>query len=108
MTASPLAQVKDRFGSKDDLVKAVRDLAGDDLWLDKVNEDKGLERVSNAKLLHLHEVLTAVKDEFGTRAKLIDAICDVEKRKDPGYRERLERYPVPRLWDHYRASKKRA
>lgn len=103
MTASPLAQVKDRFGSKEDLVKAVRDLAGDDLWLDRVNDDKGLERVSNKKLLHLHDVLSEVKEQFKTRDSLIDAICSAEKRKDAGYRDRLERWPVPRLWDLYRS-----
>lgn len=103
MTASPLAQVKERFGSKEDLVKAVRDLAGDDLWIDRVNEDKGLERVSNQKLLHLHDVLSEVKEQFKTRDGLIDAICDAEKRKDAGYRERLEAWPVPRLWAHYRS-----
>ena len=107
MTASPLAQVEERFGSKDGLVAAVRDLAGDDLWIDRVNEAKGLERVSNRKLLHLHAVLSEVKELFGSRAGLIDAICQAEKRTDAGYRERLDRWPVPRLWDHYRSVQKR-
>ena len=108
MKASPLAEVKDRFGSKDKLVEAVRDLAGDDLFLDRVNEDKGLDRVSNKKLLHLHGVLSEVKSEFGSRAKLVDAILELEKRKDPGYRERLERWPTPRLLDRHRAARKAA
>ena len=107
MKPSPLAEVKDRFGSKDKLVDAIKDF-GDDLLLDRTNEDKGLERVSNRKLLHLHEVLSTVKDEFGSRDKLIDAICEVESRKDEGYRTRLERWPTPRLWDWYRSAKKRA
>lgn len=108
MKASPLAQVKDRFGSKEDLVKAIKDLASDDLFLDRVNDDKGLERVSNGKLLRLHAVLSEVKESFGSRDKLIDAICEVEKRKDEGYRERLVRWPTPRLYDWYQAAKKRA
>lgn len=108
MKASPLAQVKERFGSKDKLVEAVRDLATDALWIDRVDEDKGLERVSNKKLLHLHGILSEVKDQFGSRAQLIDAICDVEKRKDPGYRDRLDRWSTPRLYDWYKAAKKRA
>jgi len=103
MKASPLAEVKDRFGSKEDLVAAVRDLASDDLFLDRVNEDKGLERVSNQKLLHLHAVLTEVKETFGSRDKLIDAICEAERRTDAGYRDRLESWPTPRLWDWYRS-----
>ncbi len=109
MKASPLAQVKARFESKDKLIEAVRQLATDELWIDRVDEDKGLERVSNKKLLHLHEVLTHVKEQFGSRAKLIDAICDIEKRtKDEGYKSRLERFPTPRLLDYYRAAVKRA
>jgi len=103
MKASPLAEVKDRFGSKDDLVAAVRELASDDLFIDRVNEDKGLERVSNRKLLHLHSVLTDVKEKFGSRDALIKAICEAEKRTDEGYRDRLERWPTPRLWDFYRS-----
>src|SRR5690242_14215588 len=108
MKASPLAQVKDRFGSKDELVEAVKGLATDELWIDRVDEDKGLERVSNKKLLHLHGVLSEVKEQFGSRTKLIDAICDVEKRaKDEGYRDRLSRWSTPRLYDWYKAAKKR-
>ena len=103
MKASPFAEVKDRFGSKEKLVDAVRDLAGEDLFLDRVNEDKGLERVSNKKLLHLHAVLSEVKERFGTRAKLVDAILEVEGRKDQGYRDRLERWPTPRLWDWFKS-----
>ena len=108
MKASPLTQVKDRFGSKDKLVEAVRDLAGEEMFLDRLNEDKGLERVSNKKLLHLHAVLTSVKDEFGSRDKLVDAILELEKRKDEGYRARLVRWPTTRLYDWYRGAKKRA
>lgn len=109
MKASPLAQVKARFESKDKLIEAVRALATDELWIDRVDEDKGLERVSNQKLLRLHALLTDVKSQFGSRAKLIDAICEVEKRtKDEGYRDRLSRWPTPRLFDWYKSAKKRA
>lgn len=109
MKASPLAQVKDRFGSKDKLVEAVKDLTNDELWIDRVDEDKGLERVSNQKLLRLHALLTEVQSQFGSRAKLIDAICELEKRaKDEGYRDRLGRWPTPRLYDWYKSAKKRA
>jgi hypothetical protein len=107
MKASPLAQVKDRFGSKEKLVEAVQQLTTDELWIDRVDEAKGLERVSNKKLLHLHSVLSEVKGQFGTRAALIEAICELEKRtKDEGYRTRLGRWPTPRLLDRHRAAKK--
>ena len=105
---SPLARVKEQFGSKEDLIKAVRSLATEALFLDRVNDDKGLERVSNQKLLHLHAVLTEVKESFGSRDKLIDAICEVEKRKDAGYRERLARWSTPRLLDWHKSATARA
>ena len=67
-----------------------------------------MERVSSAKLLHLFEVFTAVKEKFGTRGKLVDTICELEKRsKDEGYKQRLLGYPVPRLYDAYRAAARR-
>ncbi len=113
MKKSPLTLVKDKFGEKKKLVEAVQALATDELWLGRTNKDrggdKGLSLVSNAKLLRLHATFTTVKEKFGTRAKLIDAILEAEKRtKDAGYKSRLEAYPVPRLFDHYRSASKRA
>lgn len=108
MKASPLTKVKERWKSKEELVAAVKKLATDALFLDRTNEGKGLERVSNQKLLRLHAILTEVSEKFGSRAKLIDAITELEKRvKDQGYRERLSRWSTPRLMDWYRATKKR-
>jgi hypothetical protein len=109
---SPLAIVKDKFGDKAKLVEAVKAFVGEDLWVGRTNHDRGgsrgLENVSNAKLLRLHAVFTEVKEKFGTRAKLVDAILDAEKRtKDAGFRSRLEAYPVPRLYDLYKGSQKR-
>ena len=70
---------------------------------------KGLEQVSNAKLLRLHAIFTEVKERFGTREKLIDAILEAERRtKDAGLRRRLEQYPLPRLYDIYKSGRKRA
>ena len=64
--------------------------------------------VSNAKLLRLHATFSQVKEKFGTRFKLIDAILALESRaKDEGYRTRLLAYPVPRLWDMYKSADKR-
>lgn len=110
---SPLAAVKDNFGDKAKLVEAVQAFATEDLWLGRVSADrggaKGLKNVSNSKLLRLHRTFSEVKEKFGTRGKLIDAILDVQKRaKDAGMRKRLEAYPVPRLYDLYKSSAKQA
>ncbi len=109
---SPVAVVKERFGEKSKLVEAVQSFVNDDLWVKRTSTDRGgsrgLQHVSNAKLLKLHTTFSAVKDKFGTRAKLIDAILELEKRsKDAGFRTRLEAYPVPRLWDMYKSADKR-
>jgi hypothetical protein len=110
---SPLAITKERFGDKSKLVEAVKAFATEDLWLARTasdrGKDKGLEHVSNAKLLRLHETFTAVKEKFGTRAKLIEAILEAQNRaKDTGLKKRLEAYPVPRLYDLYKSTAKRA
>jgi hypothetical protein len=109
MKTSPLQAVKERFGDKEKLVSAVQALANEELWLDKVNDVKGLARVSNAKLLRLHETLSRVKKEFGNRGKLIDAILALGKReKDAGLRGRLEKYPTPRLLDLHQSAARRS
>jgi hypothetical protein len=106
---SPLAMMKERFTDKAGLLKAVEGLASGGLWIDRANADKGLAHVSNAKLLKLHDVLTAVKKEFGSRAALITAVLTAEKRlKDDGYKGRLEGHSTPRLLDALRAATKRA
>jgi hypothetical protein len=108
MPKSPLATVTERFKDKAALIDAVKALATDDLWIDRVNEDKGLPRISNRKLIHLHDVLSQVKKEHGSRSKLIDALLESEKRsKDAGYRTRLEGLSTPALLAQLNVSKKR-
>jgi hypothetical protein len=109
MNKTPLSAVKERFGSKAELLGALAKFKTPDLWIDRVNEQKGFERVSNAKLLRLHDILSEVKEKFGSRAKLIDSILELERRsKDQGLKSRLEKHPTPRLLDLYRASTRRS
>ncbi len=117
MKPSPLAIAKKRFGittedstearkeAKAKLVAAVEALTEGGLWIDRVNEDKGLAHVSNKKLLHLLDTLESVKTKFGTRDDLIKAIVDAEKReKDATYAGHFADWPTPRLWDRYQAA----
>jgi hypothetical protein len=109
MAKSPLSLVKEKFGDKQKLVAAVEAFTTDDLWVNRTNKEKGLAHVSNAKLVRLYDTFTTVKEKFGTRAKLIEAILEVEKRvKDEGYRKRLSEFPVPRLWDLYKSTSRRS
>jgi hypothetical protein len=107
MSKSPLVSVKERFESKEKLVAAVEKLASSELWLARVNEKKGLARVSNAKLLHLHDVLTDAKTRFGSRDKLVSAIVELAKRpKDKDYQASLGNSSLPRLLDLHRSLEK--
>jgi len=110
MNKTPLQEVKERFGDKASLVKQVEAMfSKDDLFIEKLNEDKGLDSVSNSHLLKLFEVGTQIKEKFGSREKLVEAIVEAENRtKDEGYRARLDGFPLPRLWDYYASSQKRA
>ncbi|HYQ30471.1 MAG TPA: hypothetical protein VER04_24745 [Polyangiaceae bacterium] len=105
MKKTPVSQVKERFESKEKLVAAVQKLATAELWSDRVNSAKGLGRVSNAKLVRLHDTLTDAKKRFGSRDKLIGAILELNKRvKDKGFAEKLSAYPLPQLLDLHAAA----
>jgi hypothetical protein len=100
MKKSPVAVVKERFQSKEKLVEAVQKLATADLWLDRVSAGKGLAKVSNQKLVKLHDALSDAKQRFGSRDKLISAILELKKRtKDAGYSSNLQKQPLPQLLD---------
>ena len=110
---SPLAIVKEKFGDKTKLVEAVKAFGTEELWLGRTSADnaggagRGLQHVSNAKLIRLHAVFTAVKEKFGTRAKLVEEILAAQKRsKDGDLKKKLETYPVPRLFDLYKSVSK--
>lgn len=120
MKQSPLAAIKARFdidetdptkarkAAKSKLVAAVKKLAGDDNWLDRASEGKGLEHVSNKKLLRILTTLEAVK-EAGGRKGLIESLASGEGRdKDKHFASRFDSWTTPRLYDHYRAAKKRS
>ena len=114
MSKSPLSMVKERFGAdrkeaKKQLIAAVKKAADKDVWLDRLNDEKGLEHVSNKKLLHLEQVLTAVRKEVGSREALIDAIANLQGRgQDQGYKARLGERSTPSLWDRYQAVQSRS
>jgi hypothetical protein len=92
--------VKERFESKEKLVEAVSAFTSSDLWMDRVNDAKGLGRVSNAKLLRLHAMLKDASERFGSREKLVTSILEATNRvKDAGLRAKLASYPLPRLLD---------
>jgi hypothetical protein len=109
MKKTPVSQVKERFESKEKLVAAVQKLATAELWSDRVNAAKGLGRVSNAKLVRLHDTLTDAKKRFGSRDKLIGSIVELNKRvKDKGFAAKLAAYPLPQLLDLHAAATRKS
>lgn len=108
MKKTPLATVKERFESKEQLVAAVQALTSSDLWVDRLGA-KGLSRVSNAKLLSLHDKLKDAQSRFKNREALVDAILGLAKHpKDTGLRAALAAYPLPRLLDLHASLAKRS
>ena len=109
MSNSPLSIVKERFGddpkkAKEQLVAAVKKVAGKDLWLDRLNAEKGLQHVSNRKLLHLEQLFTEISKEVGSRDKLIGEIAKLQGRaKDEDYKASLAEESTPSLWDRYQS-----
>lgn len=110
MTQSPLQTLKKSWKDKAGLISEVKALAKDDLWIDKrLNGDKGLDSVSNKKLLRLFDILSRVKKEFGSRAKLIEAIAAAQNRgKDGDHKKGLERFSTPRLLDLLSSAQRRS
>jgi hypothetical protein len=105
MKKTPLQEVKEKFGSKENLIKELKKIfdAGD-LFENRLNVDKGIATVANAKLLKLFQVAEEVKGRFSTRANLIEDMLKVMGRiKDEGLKSRLEKWTLPRLWDHYQS-----
>jgi len=109
MTKTPLAEIKERFGSKDKLVKELKAMFDKgDLFENRLNADKGLLRVSNAKLLKLYDLGTEIKERFSTRAKMIEDLLKMMKReKDEQFRAKLEGWGLPKLWDYYKSVAKK-
>ena len=109
MKKTPLQEVKERFGSKENLVKELKKVFDmGDLFENRLNLDKGVSTISNTKLLKLHKVAEEVKERFTTRANLIeDLLKTLGRTKDEGLKTKLEAWSLPRLWDHYQSVAKK-
>ena len=109
MKKTPLQEVKEKFGSKENLVKELKKIfdAGN-LFENRLNLDKGMSTISNTKLLKLHRVAEEVKERFTTRANLLDDLLKtIGRTKDEGLRSKFEKWSLPRLWDHYQSVAKK-
>jgi len=97
---TPKQQVQKRFGTKDDLVKEILPLVGGDDETRRV-----LMGTTNKKLLRIYDSSKQVKDQFGGKAGLIDALATLifdGRQPNAGWREKMEKKTPKRLLDDYR------
>jgi len=101
MNKAPKKLVNDRFGSRAKLVDEILNLLGSDK---DARTPARLKATKNGQLLRLHEVLTLVKSEFGTKDKLVDAIATAKfapNKPDADYTKKISDYSQKRLLDLY-------
>ncbi|MBM4321106.1 MAG: hypothetical protein FJ125_14425 [Deltaproteobacteria bacterium] len=106
MKRTPLQEVKERFGSKEELVEALAPLLVRPEGESEAEHQARLLTVPNKKLLHLHQVQSETKKRFGSRETLVDAICKLkfgDKNIDQDYRTKLLTLSNASLLDRYRA-----
>ena len=97
-----------RKQAKDELVKAVRAFMKKGDLLEDDFSEKGIERVSNKKLLKLHDLAETVQEKFGSREALLNKVVELDHReKDSGYRDHLEKLGLPALYSRFQATGKR-
>jgi hypothetical protein len=95
----PKARLAKLHNSKADLAKSLAPalVAGDE---DAGAVSERLSKASNSQLLRLQKVVETVKEKFGSRDKLIEAIGTAQnKSKDKDYLAKLATFPLPRLLD---------
>jgi len=105
---TPLQAVKRLYGGKEKLIEKLVDAArGTDEDAGEVKER--LATVSNKKLLRMAEVSALIKDKYGSRDKLVDAVGkSLGKAKDADHAARLRTISSARLLDIARAADRRA
>ena len=104
--SEPLAKVKSAHGSKDELVQKIQALVSDELIPGGLTAP--LKVASNSQLLRLHTVLSSVKERFGSRGALLDALVKAEGRsKDADYKKHFEGWSLARLLDAFQSADRR-
>ncbi len=104
----PKARVAEKAGSKEALAKTVAEA------LVREDEDPtalatSLKTASNQQLLRLARVAETVKQKYGSRAKLVAAIGNAEKKsKDKDYLAKLDALSLPNLLDIATSAERRA
>ena len=101
MKKTPLKRVNEELGGKDKLVDELLGMIKRPADVTKDEMKKKLRAQSNRKLLTLLAREQTVKNSYGNRDKLIDAIVKAgkDKAEDKAYRKRLTSHTTGQLLD---------
>ena len=102
-SVSPLQNVKQLFGSKEQLIAKVIDLLTPGDGESREDFSKRLKYVANAKLLRLAQVGEKIKS-LGGRAALVAKIAELRgQAKDKDFVASLGKLSLPRLLDSFQS-----
>jgi hypothetical protein len=104
MKPTPLQVVKAQFGSRADLADRLASMVDKRHGDESDSEVKSrLMGLSNSKLLRLYRVEQRVREQYGDKAKLIDALLEARAKAghtaDEALRAKLETHSKARLLD---------
>lgn len=113
MKKAPLSEVRERFESKEALVDAIL-ASGMLAEADEAGQDElksRLLKVPSSKLLRLQGQVAAVRDRFGGRDALIDALCGLKfagRKVEDGWRAKAAGWSSGKLLDLHTSLARRA
>jgi hypothetical protein len=103
MKKTPLQLVKSEFGSKDALASKLIPLLTCPEDEDKAEFERRIRTASNKKLLRLWKAEQALKDQFSSKDKLVQAIVKAKfNGANADYAARISKYTSTRLLDLHR------
>ena len=104
---SPLQAVKERFGSKEELVHKLLDFVEPRDEESKDELSARLKHVANKKLLHLAEIGEKVKS-LGGKDKLVEKIAELRGHiGDNDYVKKLKGFSLSKLLDTYESLRRK-
>ena len=110
MKLSPLAEVKEKFGSREALVKLVAGKIERPEGMGDEAFEKKVRTISNRKLLKLNAAHEDMVKRFGSKDGLVDAIIALvcPKKVDTVYRAKLMTLRVAQLLDLHKSLAKKS
>lgn len=104
---SPLQIVKDKFGSKQELATKLADMLEAEEDESKEEHVERLGRVSNAKLLHLHDLAEKVADKGGREGLTTKIAAAAGKSNDKDFIASLDKRSLGWLYDQAMVASRR-